>query len=382
MRPSRIDGRKILVVATLASSLPNLRAELLDGLRSRGYEVLTLAGNRNDATEGYLKERGISFSTYPVQRTGLSPRADFRTFLALIKRIRRAGVGTVLAYTPKPVIWGGLACRLLPGVTFHALITGLGRQFDPSTGLRAAMVSTLYRWSLRGASSVIFQNAEDQSDFERMGLVDPANSHRVSGSGVPLHRFGFQDLPDGPPVFLLLTRLLRAKGVEEFAQAAALLRSEYPEARFLIAGDSESGPDCISPAELRQWHSDGAIEYLGATHGHSGVGDVLRQCHVFVLPSYYGEGVPRTILEAMAIGRPVITTDHRGCRDPIEPSVNGWLTTARDSRALADTMKAALDNRKRWVSMGRAARKTMEERFDACDVASAIVQLIDSENKP
>lgn len=358
---------KILLVASSAPSLTNFRGQLIDELLARGHHVHAVAPEllSQGGTLGWLEARGVVCHDMWLARTGLSPLADLRTLVGLFRLMRRVRPDICLAYTIKPVIWGGLAAWLarVPGRV--ALITGLGYVFTgEARGKRAVirrLVRRLYALALHRATLVFFQNPDDRTDFARWGVL-PSNVpvHVVNGSGVDTEAFAPAPLPDGPPRFLMIARLLGDKGIREYVAAAAQLRAHWPEATFHLVGPLDPNPDVISP--------DGIQGLLDAGHvvWHGGLADVrpaIADAHVFVLPSYR-EGTPRTVLEAMAMGRPAITTDAPGCRETVQEGISGFLVPVRDADALAAAMARFLRDPGLAARMGPEARRRAVEKYD------------------
>jgi glycosyltransferase involved in cell wall biosynthesis len=269
----------------------------------------------------------------------------------------------VLTYTPKGTIYTAMA---LTGTAVPTIanISGLGRAFAHGSRL-APLLRALYRLALRRARCVMFQNADDQSVFLREGLVAPLRARRVPGSGVDLQRFqpGIPRTATGPLRFLMVSRLLWSKGVGEYVEAARIIRSQGHDWRFGLLGALDASPGSGVPAAvLAQWAAQGSIEYLGTTDD---VRPHLEAADCVVLPSSYPEGVPRSLLEAAAMARPVITTDAPGCRDCVEDGVTGLLCRPLDAADLVRALHAfaALDADARR-RMGLAGRRKMEREFD------------------
>jgi glycosyltransferase involved in cell wall biosynthesis len=283
----------------------------------------------------------------------------------------------LLTFTVKPVVYGSLAGALARIPRRFAFITGLGHAFI-ADGVKASLlnaaVSRMYRASLRLNEAVFFQNQDDVGEFRRLNILSKRGRVvMVSGSGVDLSAFSVAPLPDGPPVFLLAGRLLREKGVLEFVEAAGLLRARYPEVRFQLLGPIDSNPSSVTRRQLDDWHSRGDVAYLGETFD---VRPYLASASVFVLPSYR-EGTPRGTLEAMAMGRPIVTTDVPGCRETVREGENGFLVPARDARALAVGMERFLTDPALISQMGHASRQLVERKFDAVNVTRAIFHALD-----
>jgi glycosyltransferase involved in cell wall biosynthesis len=369
---------RILVVGSFSHSLVNFRGPLFRCLRERGHQVLAAAPNDEHAGEvrEALGAMGIVLHTVPIARGSTNPVGDMTVLRALRRLIRKQRPTVVIAYTAKPVIYAGLAVRREAGIRFFPMITGLGYAFTEGRGLKRrvirGVVRRLYRKGLAAAEIVIFQNPDDQTLFHELGVV-PAHvrTERVCGSGVDRTAFPMAPLPD-EPVFLMMARLVAYKGVREYIEAARWVRERYPRARFLLAGGLDPNPVGIGKAEVDAWAAEEAIEYLGWVMP---VQPVLAQCRYFVLPSYR-EGVPRSVLEAMSTGRPVITTDAPGCRETVEHRVNGLLVPPGDSEALAAAMFEMLRRSDDEVrSMAEAGLQMVRNRFDVRRVNAHLLRI-------
>lgn len=351
---------KVVVVASLAFSLTNFRGRLLRAMVDAGHQVIACAPDRDAKVEAALAEMGVAFRHMPMKRTGLNPLVDLLTLGWLVRLFATERPSIVLAYTQKPIVYSGIAARLVGRVRFFPMVTGLGHAFaEGGSRVLRVIVSTLYRLALARAEAVFVYNEADAADLDPRGrrslpLV------MVPGSGVDLARFSHEPVPIDPPTFLMIARLLRSKGLFEFVEAARLVRQSRPDARFEILGPLDPNPAGIGPDELAAWQREGVVSYLGETRE---VRPFLAGASVFVLPTWYREGLPRTILEAMATGRAVITTDMPGCRDAVTQGVTGLLVPPRDAAALADAMLAMIEVPGTVVEMGRNARHAAEERF-------------------
>ncbi|WP_280540224.1 glycosyltransferase family 4 protein [Chromohalobacter sp. 11-W] len=363
-----IEPERILVLGGVSLSLLNFRGPLLKRLKLRGHEVVAAAPPDENAASvaDTLESWGIRFMPVSLSRGSANPIRDWSSFCAIKRLLAEVRPNSLIAYTVKPVVYGGMAARSVGGVRFFPMITGLGYAFTEGAGLKRALlrqvVMGLYRRGLKDAEKVIFQNPDDQALFEQLGLVnDPQRSVRVYGSGVDRVDFPEHPLPDDQ-VFLMVARLVADKGVREYVEAARQVRERFPNTRFLLAGGLDPNPAGISQAEVDEWVAEGAIEYLGAVQP---IQSVLAQCRYFVLPSYYREGTPRSVLEAMSTGRPIITTDAPGCRETVKHGRNGLLVPPRDSRGLADAMESLLQRpRDVIVSMSEESLGLVRERFD------------------
>lgn len=357
---------KVLVLSSLAYSLTNFRGALLKEMRQRGHSVVAAAPDRNEKVEEQLKAEGISFRLTPMERTGTNPFSDLRLFWTYMRLMRAEKPDLVLAYTQKPIIFGGLATRLSGVAHFYALMSGLGHVFSTEAkhaGWLPHLVARLYREGLRKVKAVFVFNADDRADMIDLGIV--THSQRViqvPGSGVDLDHFAARTLPNGKLSFLMVSRLMRDKGIFEFLEAARLLHAEYPQCEFSILGRPEpENPTGLDHRQCEELAAEYPVRFIPGTDD---VRPFLADCSVFVLPSYYREGLPRTILEAMATGRPIITTDMPGCRDPIEDGVNGFLVQPRNADSLLSAMRKFIGQPELASHMGLRSRQIAERTYD------------------
>ncbi len=312
-----------------------------------------------------------------MRRTGLNPLADLTALRHLYCLCKQVQPEFVLGYTVKPVVYGILAAWLARVPKRVALITGLGIAFtlDGQRGFKqrvtSALVPWLYKTALRRASLVFFQNPDNQRTFINKKII-AANTPQVvvNGSGVDLEHYALAPLP-GKPVFLLIARLLDSKGVRVYASAAQVIRKHYPEVVFKIVGAIDVNPDAITRRELDDWQADGMIEYLGRMDD---VRPAIASSQVFVLPSWYPEGVPRTILEAMSMGRPIITTDAPGCRETVVDGENGYLVPVRSVDGLVQAMEKFIRNPELANSMGARSRQIAIEKYDVHKVNAVMLK--------
>jgi glycosyltransferase involved in cell wall biosynthesis len=310
-----------------------------------------------------LEGQGVVVHDMPLGRTGLNPLADLRSLLFLLSLMRRVRPDMVLGYTIKPVIYGTLAATLAGVPRRFALITGLGHAFQERQegGWLRALVQKLYGVALRGAHKVFFQNPDDEALFRQLGLVGPGTGTIVvNGSGVDVSEYTAAPVPEEHS-FLLIARLLGDKGVREYADAARRIKQLHPATRFRLVGWIDDNPNSIRQSELDAWTGEGTLEHLGRLND---VRPAIAQSSVFVLPSYYREGTPRTVLEAMAMGRAIITTDMPGCRETVVNSENGYLVPPRSVDALVGAMLQFVEKPGLASAMGRRSRQIAENKYD------------------
>jgi glycosyltransferase involved in cell wall biosynthesis len=347
----------VVVAANTAWFITNFCAGLVRGLRQAGYEPVVVAPP-DPLVEQSMRALGVRHYPVAIQRSGLNPLADLRLFFAYWRLLKRLRPTAWFSYTIKPNIYGSLAAGL-NGIPAFPNVTGLGTAFIRQGPLQQ-VVMRLYRAVFRRVPLVFFQNEEDRQLFVERAIIKPGQA-RVAPLGIDLDHFAPAPLSDGPPTFLLIARLLRDKGVVEFMQAARSLRAELPNAQFQLLGPIDEGNrTAIARAELDDWVRDGVVEYLGTTDD---VRPFIAAATAIVLPSYR-EGLPRSLLEAAAMERPLIATDVPGCRELVEDGSNGYLCRVRDPASLAAAMKrlAELPDEDR-LAMGQAARKQVQERF-------------------
>jgi glycosyltransferase involved in cell wall biosynthesis len=346
---------------------------LIRALYSAGYEPVVIAP-QNAAVDTRMRELGVERIPIEIDRAGLNPLADFRLlarYRSLLKRLRPAAY---LGYTIKPNIYGSLAAGSL-GIPALPNVSGLGTAFIQGGPLQA-IVTQLYRIGFARAPAVFFQNQEDRRLFVGRGIVRADQARVLPGSGVDLDRFTPVPLQDGPPVFLFIGRLLRDKGVAEFVQAARTLRSNYPDMRFqLLGGLDEGNRTAIRQSEIDSWVGDGVVEWLGTTDD---VRPFIAAATAIVLPSYR-EGLPRSLLEAAAMARPLVAADVPGCREVVDEGVNGYLCAVRSPTSLADAMlRLAHLPRAQQLAMGEAGRRRVQERFSEEFVIRAYLDVLAS----
>lgn len=366
---------KIVILASLAGSLINFRGRLIADLLAQGHEVLACAPDQDEQAIAGLQRLGARFLRIPMARAGINPLQDLRTLGGYLALLARERPGLVIAYTQKPIVYGGLAARVT-GTPMVVIMSGLGYVFSEAADRRLLLrrcVSTLYRHAVARARTIFVFNSDDARCMGEHGIIDGhAPVVQVPGSGVDLQRFRFAPMPDGPPTFIMVGRLMRDKGVEEFVRAAALVRRRLPRARFRLLGKAETdNPTGLDAETVRGWTESGLVEHIPEC---TDVRPHLAGAHVFVLPSFYREGLPRTLLEALATGRPVITTDLPGCREPVVPGENGWLVPPRDPEALAEAMCSSVACPTQLERMGRRARSIAEQKFDVVEVNRAMLR--------
>ncbi len=359
--------KTIAIITSQAFSLVNFRGPLIRELVARQVKVFALAPDFDDEQRHAILELGAQPVDFSLARTGMNPLRDGLDTIRLALLLRRLRPDVTLGYFIKPVIYGTLAAWLARVPHRVGMIEGLGYVFTPSDNSMTwrrqwlqRVVSGFYKLSLAKAHKAIFLNPDDISEFVGKGLVEENKVANLGGIGVDLDEWFPVPVVQKPMTFLLAARLLREKGIVEYAEAARRVKAIHPAARFVLLGGLDPNPGGLSRAEVESWVNEGLLEWPG----HVPVKPWLAQTSVYVLPSYYREGVPRSTQEAMAMGRPVITTDAPGCRQTVVEGENGFLVPVRDPEALAKAMLRFIENPQLVETMGRASRALAERRFD------------------
>lgn len=365
--------KRVFVVGSLASSLIRFRGSLIATMLARGHSVVAVAPQIDRTTADELQTLGATVREIPLQNVSLNPQALLRSLRAMRALIREERPDVILSYTIKPVIVAALAGRSEEVPTIVSLITGVGYAFTGGQELKrlvSRLVATwLYRLALARSDVIVFQNRDDERLFRDLKLIGHERTTQiVNGSGVDLVHFAPVPLPERLS-FLMISRLLKDKGIREFSAAAKRIKAEHPEVPIVLVGDFDPSPDSLSREELEELIRCG-IDYRGHLHD---VRPAIAQCSVYVLPSYR-EGTPRSVLEAMAMGRAIITTDAPGCRETVRDGENGVLVEPRDAKSLHAAMASFIEQPGLAERMGRASRKLAEEKYDVQQVNANLLR--------
>lgn len=364
---------KFLIFANYLPHVINFRGKLLDAISNLGYEIHILAPelSRHQKELESLSKLGYYLHEVPLQRTGTNPITDLRTLLSSYSLLRKIKPDVILSYTIKPIIYGTLAAWLAKVPKRFVLISGLGYTFseideqDTRTSLQK-FIHSLYTQALTKSDKVFFQNPDDLQLFKKLGVLKPNIAATiVNGSGVDISRFNVLPFPiyssgEIKPSFLLIARLLKDKGLVEYIEAAKIIKSRYPEAQFHLVGYIDENPAAITQSQLDEWINSGVVNYWGKLND---VRPAIAASSVYVLPSYR-EGTSRSVLEAMAMGRPIITTDAPGCRETVKDSVNGFLVPIKNVDGLVDAIEKFIVQPELIKTMGKASRQLTEEKYD------------------
>jgi len=353
---------KAIFVSNTSLTIRNFRVGLMQALKSRGYDVIFCSQDNGYAQE--VAKKGFTFIPLTIDRKGTNFFTDLKLIFALYKLYQKEKPDIVLHYTIKPNIYGSLAARLA-SIPCINNITGLGYVFIKKNPVYS-LVKLLYKISGNLAQRTFFQNKDDLNLFLEKRLIAKNKAVLVNGSGIDINFFTSDfcrtvKKEEGEFVFLFTGRFLWDKGLGELVRAARVTRQRYPKTRFWLAGIIDSGnPAGISLETIKEWEEEGVVEYLGEVQD---IRLFICQADCVVLPSYR-EGIPRSLLEALAMEKPIITTNAVGCREVVEEGVNGFSVPVKDSQALADAfckmIELAPEER---LKMGQAGRKKIEKYF-------------------
>ena len=353
---------KILVISPKNKTVFNFRGDLIKDMIAKGNDVYVTGPNR-DYEEDILALGVKKLIEIPFVKDNTSVFGDLSYLRNLKQVISTLRPDLVFSYTIKPVIYGSIAAKNAKVSHIYAMVTGLGRVYA-NDGLKTKIVrmvtKILYKKAFKACDKVIFQNRDDIEELVSDGYLTKEKTVQVNGSGVNMKRFSKAPLPE-KPAFLMVSRVIREKGIMEYCEAAQSVKKEFPDVQCILLGGFDASIGALKREDIEPYISDGSIEYPGEVKDPV---SYFEKSSVFVLPSYYREGLPRTILEAMACGRPVITTDWPGCREPIENGINGYLVSIKDSELLADKMKQIISNDVQLQQMSEAAYKTCTEKYD------------------
>lgn len=366
----------IIVLGSQANSLIGFRYKLLEAFVKNGNKVYACAPDASDAVISKLLNIGVKYQNIPISRTGLNPLQDLKNLIKTIKIFKSLSADMILNYTMKPVIYGSIAAKLAGIKNIYSMITGLGYSFT-SKGFKPKLISIIVTMLLRVSLSfnklVIFQNPDDELYFkEHKILTTDKKTVIINGSGVDLDYFQYTQ-PNETISFLLIARLIKDKGIVEYVEAAEIVKITYPNIVFSIAGWIDSNPAAIEQQQLDKWLEKGIIHFLGKLDD---VREALKNCSVFVLPSYR-EGTPRSTLEAMSVGRCIITTDVPGCRETVQNNVNGLLVPHKNKEKLAGAIMKLIENPELIVEMGKASRQLAEKKYDVYKVNQDILNAME-----
>lgn len=351
---------KFILISPKNRTSYNFRGDLIKKIIASGYDVVVTGPNRDNVEK--IEELGARFVEIPMNKNGVNPLHDIKYLLALKNLFKAEKPDVTLGYTSKPVIYGSIAAKMAKVPHIAAMVTGAGYAFTaktPKAKLIKLVMSVLYKKAFKSANIAIFQNNDDKNQFISEKLVKEEKCVVVNGSGVNTEKFAVAPFPK-QITFFMLSRVMNSKGIREYLGACEIVKEKHPNVRFMLLGACEGIQDSISPETLKEYVGRGIVEHFGETDT---VADYYKQCSVYVLPSYR-EGTPRTVLEAMAMGRPIITTDAPGCRETVIDGKTGFLVPVMDANAVADKMLEFIKNPELIETMGKESLVYCKSKFD------------------
>lgn len=365
---------KILMIAPKTSTFINFRGDLMKSISTEGNEIVAICPE--GGYEDTLKELGARCILVPLKKTSTTIFDNLAYLNHLTKIIKEEKPDKIFAYTIKPVIFGSIAAKRAKIKEMYSMITGLGYVYAVDsfkTKILQWICGTGYKIAFKFNKKVIFQNKDDIDEFVHRRYLKRDKCELVDGSGVNMERFKRNALPEGN-TFLMVSRILKQKGVREYFEAAKIVKEKYPETQFLYVGAEDKTQLALNLDEVRSEFLDtGIIHYCGESND---VPSYIAKCTCFVLPSYYREGVPRTLLEALAMGRPILTTNTVGCKETVKEGINGFFVPIKDAKVLAEKMMYMVENRNELEKMSEESYQYCKERFDVNIINQRMLEIM------
>lgn len=363
---------KIAVLSSHTASLFWFRLDMMKEFINNGHKVIAVGSEPESDWYSKFYQNNIKYIQIYVKRNGINPIDDFKTFYELYRIIKKEKPDKIFTYQAKTIVYGCLAAKLNGIAETYPLIAGLGSIFR-GEGTKNKIVKYImqkqYRLACKYSAKVFFQNNDDKDEFINNNIIDSSKTVLINGSGVNLDKFRKAPFPS-QPAFLFIGRLIKDKGVEEYLEASRIVKTKFPRVRFLLIGPFDSNPSALKKEDLQPYIDNGYIEYFGEQND---VTPFIAQCSTYVLPSYH-EGTPKTVLEAMAMGRSIITTNAPGCKETVINGVNGYLVDIKDIQGIVDKMEYFLHNPDEGLIMGDASYKLAVEKYDVKIVNQVILK--------
>ncbi len=374
-----MHNNKILIIGHQARATYIFWSVLIQQMQKAGYEVICCVSKQeSDQYINLLQNNNIRVITYSLERKGIKPWQDLKSLAELYKILGHEQPYKIFAFAIKPVIYGNFAARLAGIHDVFSCITGLGFSFEATTNLKKKILQhiaiILYKVALRFSKGIIFQNTADKAVFLQKNIIKADHNILIcNGTGVNTKHFALEKNFPKQTTFLLVARLLQAKGIEDFVNAAKILKEKHSNIHFQLLGPLEHGTGAFTLSQVQHWQNLGYIDYLGEAFD---VRPYIAAASVVILPSWR-EGLSCSLMEAMSMGRPIVASDVPGCRELIEEGKNGFLVPPKNVLALANALEKFIINTKLLNPMGAHSRHLAESYFDAHGVAGEILQHMD-----
>lgn len=353
---------KFMLISPKNRTVYNFRGDLIKEIIKKGYEVVVIGPNKDNIEK--IEELGARFIEVNLDKDSTGIKSNIQYYNNLKKVMKEENPDIVLGYTIKPVIFGTLAAKKAKIKNTYSLITGLGQVYSQFATTKMKIIRFIcgcaYKMTFKYNKKVIFQNIDDLNECVNRKYVNREKCVVVDGSGVNLEKFQRNDLPK-ENIFLMISRMIKTKGTMEYLQAAEIVKKKYPDTKFLYLGKPENKKRYIKEDDIRNYKDNNIVEFLAETDD---VPSVIAKSTVMVLPSYYREGIPRTLLEALAMARPIITTDSIGCREAVKDGVNGFCIPIKNVDVLAEKMISMIENREKLEKMSEESYNYCRKKFD------------------
>ncbi|GED49149.1 glycosyltransferase family 4 protein [Carnobacterium maltaromaticum] len=363
---------KIIILSSHTDSLFWFRMDMMQEMIKKGCEVIAVGNEPELEWSNKFQEKGIKYRCIKVNRNGLNPFSDFKTIISIKHVLSEEKPNKIFIYQAKTIVYGSIAAKLVNINEVYLLFAGLGSVFR-GTGFKNRILKKImkiqYKISCKISKNVFFQNEDDEKTFIENKLVNKRKIVRINGSGVNLEKFKIQKF-HGDPICLFIGRLIKDKGIVEYLEAARKVREQIPNSKFLLVGPFDTNPSALSWEELNKFIVDGTIEYYGEKND---VRPYVEKSSIFVLPSYH-EGTPKSVLEAMAMGKAIITTDTPGCKETVNNGENGYLVKMKNVEELTEKIIYLLNNKDVLETMSINSFKICKDKFDVEKVNNVILK--------
>ncbi len=365
--------KKFIIIGSESSSIILFRSKLIENISDLNFDVVAVSNPISSNLKSTFSNLGLRHRVIKFRRRSFNPLWDILSLFSLIKLFREEKPDIVLAYTIKPIIWGGIASLFIK-TNFFALVTGLGYAFNGESLFRnliKKLVIFLYKFAMLNSQKVIFQNRDNLDVFIKNKIVNNAKTALVNGSGVDIEFYKKTNIPNEVR-FIQVSRLLGEKGVREYCHAAEIVKKKYPNTIFYLLGEEDYSLDGVPISEIKRWQNKNVINYIKPVDD---VRPYLSDCSVCVLASYH-EGIPRSVLEAMSMGRAILTTDAPGCRETVESGKNGFLVRVGDVNDLVEKMTWFINNQDSIATMGNESYKIAMQKYDVKIINNTMLEIM------